>query len=99
MRQVPACKRRAANLWTGLVLLLIMSRDTVGAGFMPRFYLVELCAMCCVCCVLLFEIPGVSKAKAVRFWFCFYVQIRIAWHVRASLPEPAKLSIPVPKLN
>ena len=42
----------------------------------------------CVCCVLLFEIPGVSTATAVRFWFCFYVQIRIAWHVRASSPEP-----------
>ena len=40
----------------------------------------------CVCCVLLFEIPGVSNARAVRFWVCFYVQIRITWHVRASSP-------------
>ena len=39
-----------------------------------------------VCCVLLFEIRGVSNAKAVRFRFCVYVQIRIAWHVRASSP-------------
>ena len=39
-----------------------------------------------MCCVLLFEIPGVSNAKAVRFLFCFYLQIRIAWHVRASSP-------------
>ena len=31
-----------------------------------------------------FEIPGVSNERAVRFWFCFYVPIRIAWHVRAS---------------
>ena len=36
--------------------------------------------------VLLFEIPGVSNAKAVRFLFCLYVQIRVAWHVRASSP-------------
>ena len=36
--------------------------------------------------MLLFEIPGVSNAKAVRFLFCFYLQIRIAWHVRASSP-------------
>ena len=51
---------------------------------MPRFYLVERC-------VLLLEIPGVSNAKAVRFWFCFrcfYVRIQIAWHVRASSPAP-----------
>ena len=40
-------------------------------------------ALCRVCCVLLFEIPGVSNAKAVRFWFCFHVQIPIACHVRA----------------
>ena len=51
-----------------------------------------------VCCVLLFEIRGVSNAKAVRFRFCVYVQIRIAWHVRASSPAvhpciPLKQSI------
>ena len=46
------------------------------------------CVLCC--CVLLFEIPGVSNAKAVRFWFCFYVQIPIACHVRAISPAPAK---------
>ena len=40
--------------------------------------------------MLLFEIPGVSNAKAVRFWFCFYVQIPIACHVRAISPAPAK---------
>ena len=51
------------------------------AAFLPGRVL---CDACCVCCVLLFEIPGVSNARAVRFWFCFYVQIRIAWHVRAS---------------
>ena len=45
---------------------------------MPLFYLVERC--------VLFEIPGVSNAKGVRSWFCFYVQIRTAWHVRASSP-------------
>ena len=30
-----------------------------------------------------FEILGVSNAKAVRFWFFFYVQIPIAWHAKA----------------
>ena len=71
--QVAASKRRAAYL--------SMDRDRstdhnltghgggrLHAAFLP---LVERC-------VLLFEIPGVSNAKAVRFLFCFYVQIRIA---------------------
>ena len=63
--QVAASKRRAAPiyLWTGLVLLIIISRVTVAAGSMPRFYLVERC-------LVPLEIPGVSKT--VRFWFCFY---------------------------
>ena len=45
--QVAASKRRAAPiyLWTGLVLLLIISRVTVAAGSMPRFYLVERCVL------------------------------------------------------
>ena len=45
---------------------------------------------------LLFEIPGVSNAATVRFWFCFYVQIRTAWHVRASSPAPDLVSRVVP---
>ena len=53
-------------------------------------------ALCRVCCVLLFEIPGVSNAKGVRSWFCFYVQIRTAWHVRASSPAPDLVSRVVP---
>ena len=52
---------------------------------MPRFYLVEHCVLGLLCASL-FEIPGFSSPKAVRFLFCFYVQIRIAWHVRASSP-------------
>ena len=47
---------------------------------------------CAAFSVLLFEIPGVSNAKAVRFWFCFYVQIRIAWHVRAISLAPGRFA-------
>ena len=47
--QVAANKRRAAYLWTGLVLLIIISRVTVAAGSMPRFYLVERCVLCLLC--------------------------------------------------
>ena len=30
---------------------------------------------CAVCCVPLFQIPGVSNAKASHFLFCFYAQV------------------------
>ena len=53
----------------------------------PRLFRVSLWFLCAV--LLLFEIPGVSNAKAVRFWFCFYVQIPIACHVRAISPAPS----------
>ena len=78
--QVAASKRLPIYLWTGLVLLIIISQVTVAAGFIPPFYLVERCCAVFAVCSLLFEIPGLSNAKAVRFWFCLHVQIRIAWH-------------------
>ena len=76
--QVAASKRRAAPiyLWTGLVLLLIISRVTVAAGSMPRFHLVELCVLCAVCYSVCFKYLGFPTQKLCVFCSVFTVQIR-----------------------
>ena len=75
--QVAASKRRAAYLSMDRARSTARNLTGHGGGRLHAAFLPAR-ALCAVCCVMLVEIPGVSNAKAFRFWFCFYVQIRIA---------------------